>query len=219
VTIEYRTPQNTAIVLVDYVTGFANVLRSQPIFDNVTGAVALARTAQGYQVPLVVTAGPELDPRGPLYPELTGVLGDHPVVHRGGPFNAFEDASFAAAVAATGRKHLVIAGLATEGCILFTTMGALQLGYEVSIVVDATAGENQVVHEAALGRMATLGVTQTSWLTLATELQVSYDRPETANVYYDILNLSPGFGKNMITLIAAQEFGAALEKAENPGVS
>ena len=56
--IERRTPGNTAIVLIDYVTGFANLFRSQSVQENVSGAVALAKTAVGYGVPLVVSTGP-----------------------------------------------------------------------------------------------------------------------------------------------------------------
>ena len=62
--IERRTPGNTAIVLIDYVTGFANLFRSQSVQENVSGAVALAKTAVGYGVPLVVSTGPETIPAG-----------------------------------------------------------------------------------------------------------------------------------------------------------
>jgi hypothetical protein len=63
--IERRTPRNTAIVLIDYVTGFANLFRSQTAAENVSGAVALAKTAVGYGVPLVVSVGPGEPPAGP----------------------------------------------------------------------------------------------------------------------------------------------------------
>ena len=88
--IDRRTPVNTAIVLINYVTGFANLFRSQTVAENVSGAVALAKTAGGYGVPLVVSVGPDHDPRGPLYPEVAAVIADHPVIHRGGSFDAFD---------------------------------------------------------------------------------------------------------------------------------
>ncbi|MFD0485150.1 isochorismatase family protein [Kineococcus sp. GCM10028916] len=210
--IERRTPENTAVVLIDHVTGFANTFRSQTIPENVTGAVALAKTALGYGVPLVVSAGPEQDPRGPLYPQLTAVLGDHPVVHRAGSFgsfDAFDFPGFEEAVARTGRRHLAIAGLATEGCVLFTVLGALRRGYQVSLVVDATAGETPVIHDAAVSRMTSLGVTPTSWLSFATELQRDYDRVETVQTYFELLALSPVFGNNLSATLAAQAVGAA----------
>ncbi|MFD9733816.1 isochorismatase family protein [Umezawaea sp. NPDC059074] len=201
--IDRRTPDNTAILLIDYVTGFANLFGSQTIPENVNGAVALAKTALGYRVPLVVSLGPENDPRGGLYPELLDVLGDVPLVHRGGSFDAFDFPGFEAAVAATGMKHLVIAGLMTEGCILHTTMGALRRDYEVSVVVDATAGENRVIHDAAMLRMTQLGVTPVSWLSFASELQRSYENVETVGVYQDLQTHSPAFAMVQATMRAA----------------
>ena len=54
--IERRTPGNTAIVLIDYVTGFANLFRSQSVQENVSGAMALAKTAR--PVRTTIRAGP-----------------------------------------------------------------------------------------------------------------------------------------------------------------
>lgn len=203
--IERRTPGNTAIVLIDYVTGFANLFRSQPVQENVSGAVALAKTAVGYGVPLVVSTGPQNDPRGPLHPEVAAVIGDHPVIHRAGSFDAFDFPGFEAAVAATGMRHLVIAGLMTEGCILHTSLGALRRDYTVSLVIDATAGETTAIHDAAVTRLIQLGVVPVSWLSFASELQRTYDNLDTVGVYLDIQMQAPGFAKNLNTLAARPE--------------
>jgi nicotinamidase-related amidase len=200
--IERRTPGNTTIVLIDYVTGFANLFRSQSVQENVSGAVALAKTALGYRVPLVVSTGPRNDPRGGLYPEVAAVIGDHPVIHRGGSFDAFDFPGFEAAVAETGMKHLVIAGLMTEGCILHTTLGALRRDYAVSLVIDATAGENTVIHDAAVTRLLQLGVVPVTWLSFASELQRTYDNADTVGTYFDVQMQAPGFAKNLNTLAA-----------------
>jgi nicotinamidase-related amidase len=214
VDIERRTPGNTAIVLIDYVTGFANLFRSQSVAENVSGAVALAKTAVGYGVPLVVSVGPDHDPRGPLYPEVAAVIAGHPVVHRGGSFDAFDYPGFEEAVAATGMRHLVVAGLMTEGCILHTTLGALRRDYRVSLVVDATAGENTVIHDAAVTRMTQLGVVPVSWLSFASELQRTYDDADTVATYLDIQLQAPGFAKNLNTLayVAAERAAEALSR-------
>ena len=203
--IERRTPDNTAIVLIDYVTGFANLFRSQSVQENVSGAVALAKTAVGYGVPLIVSVGPQNDPRGPLYPEVAAVIGDHPVIHRGGSFDAFDFPGFEAAVAATGMRHLVIAGLMTEGCILHTSLGALRRDYGVSLVIDATAGENTAIHDAAVTRLLQLGVVPVSWLSFASELQRTYDNADTVGIYLDVQMQAPGFAKNLSTLAARAE--------------
>ncbi len=205
--IPTRTPENTAIVLIDYVTGFANLFASQTLDENINGGIALVKIAKGYGVPLIVTLGPEVDPRGGLYPEIAAVLGEHPIVHRAGSFNSFDYPGFAEAVEATGRKHLVIAGLMTEGCILYTSLDALRRGYTVSIVIDATAGATPAIHDAAILRLTQLGVTLTSWLSFASELQVTYDNHETVGVYMDIQSQAPAFAMNRRALQSAQLIG------------
>jgi nicotinamidase-related amidase len=197
-----HTPENTAIVLIDYVTGFANLIGSQEIGENVNGAVALAKTALAFDVPLVVTLGPPGDPRGPLYPEVAAVIGDHPLVHRGGSFDAFDFPAFGDAIAATGRRHLVLAGLMTEGCVVHTALTALERDHTVSLVVDATAGETAVTHAAAVTRLTQLGVVPTTWLSLASELQRTYDNLETVAAYRDIQTHSPVFAKYTTSLMA-----------------
>jgi nicotinamidase-related amidase len=208
--IDRRTPQNTAIVLIDYVTGYANLFRTQSVADNVTGAVALTKAALGYDIPLVVSVGPERDPRGSLYPEIAAQLGDHPIVHRAGSFDAFDFPAFAEAIAATGRKHLVIAGLMTEGCVLHTSLSALRLGYTTSLVLDATAGENDVTHGAAITRLTQLGVVPTTWLSFVSELQRTYDDLDNVGTYLEIQALDPMFAKNMSTLNTVLSLGSSV---------
>ena len=213
--IPTRTAANTAIVLIDYVTGFANVFASQTLADNIAGGVGLAKTALGYGVPLVVTLGPEQDPRGGIYPEIADVIGDHPIVHRGGSFNAFDFPGFAEAIEATGRKHLVIAGLMSEGCILYTSLEALRRGYTISIVVDATAGATTVIHDAALQRLTQLGATPISWLSFASELQVTYENLATLGVYMDVMAGARTFGMNIAALGNAQKVGQLVAAGAN----
>ncbi|MFD8807295.1 isochorismatase family protein [Streptomyces sp. NPDC059597] len=198
--LETRTPANSAVVLVDYVTGYANLIRSQPLNENITGAVALARMAIGYKMPLVVSIGPEQDPRGGLYPEVSQEIGDHPIIHRGGTFDAFGHPEFEQAIEATGVKHLILGGLATEGCIQSTALSALRKGYGVSIVADAVAGLTQVAHDTAMTRLVSVGVTPLTWLALASELQVSYDNVETVDVFLAVQALSSSFTMNAATM-------------------
>lgn len=147
--------------------------------------------ALGFDVPLVVTAGPEGDPRGPMYPELIAELNGHPVVARWDAFNAFDAPGFPEAIEATERKHLAIAGLTTDVCVLHTAMGALRRGYEVSIVVDATGGTDQATHDAAIGRLVQAGATTTSWMSLATELVGLYAN-DTKGTLPQLLALDAG---------------------------
>ncbi len=168
------TPADTTIVLVDHAVGFANVLRSHDTAQHIDNVVGLAKTALLYETGLVVTNGLPTKPSGPLYPRLREVLGDHPVIERGGNFNAFLDKDFAEAVRRTGRRRLAIAGVSTEGCVLQTVLGALREGYEVFLVVDASASLTEETHSAAVRRMAQAGAVPVTWFSLAGEFTVDH---------------------------------------------
>ncbi len=177
------TTEDSAVVLIDHSVGFANAFRSHSVEKNVNNVTALAKTARAFDLPLVVTNGEDTGPPGPLYPQLLEVLGDEPIVRRRGQFNAFEHEEFAEAVKATGRRTLLMAGLMTEGCLLLTALEAVRRGYRVYAVVDASAGETLEAHEAAVQRLIMGGVTPAITLSIAAELQVSWDRLETVQSF------------------------------------
>ena len=171
-TLEVLTPENTTIILIDYAVGFANLLRSQDVATHINNVVGLAKTAVWYNSGLVVTNGLPSKPSGPLYPELLTVIGDHPVIERSTAFNGFLDENFAEAVRRAGRKKLVIGGIATDGCVLQTVLGALREGYEVYVVVDATASLTKETHDMAIWRMVLAGTVPITWFSLAAEFQL-----------------------------------------------
>jgi nicotinamidase-related amidase len=166
------SPDNSTVVLVDHAIGFANLLRSHDLREHVNNVVGLAKTAKLYGAPLVVTNGEASKPSGPLYPELLAAIGDQKVIERKTAFNSFLDADFAAAVKATGNNRLVIAGIATDGCVLQTALGALREGYEVYVVADATASTSREAHDMAIQRMVMAGVVPVTWWSLAAEYQL-----------------------------------------------
>ncbi|OPG08813.1 isochorismatase family protein [Microbispora sp. GKU 823] len=166
------SPDDTTVVLVDYAVGFANLLRSHDLREHIANVVGLAKTATLYGSGLVVTNGEASKPSGPLYPELLEVIGDRPVIERTTAFNSFLDPAFAEAVRATGSRRLVIGGIATDGCVLQTALGALREGYEAYVVVDATASLSREAHDAAVQRMTMSGVVPVTWWSLAAEFQL-----------------------------------------------
>jgi len=74
-------------------------------------------------------------------PELAAAVGPDPVIiHRKIRRNAWADPAFAQAIEATGRRKLVMAGLWTETALTLTALSALESGYEVYVVIDASGG-------------------------------------------------------------------------------
>lgn len=200
---EPLTPENTTIVLVDHAVGFANLLRSHDLDTHINNVVGLAKTATLFDSGLVVTNGLKSKPSGPLYPELAEVIGDHPVVERPGATNAFEDPAFAAAVAATGRRRLAIAGVSTEGCVLQTVLGALRLGYEVNVVVDASGSLTRETHDVAVQRMVLAGAVPTTWYSLAGEFEYDHTSARGPILQQIMRENQPAMAKGVQTYIAS----------------
>ena len=71
--------------------------------------------------------------------------------------NSWLDPAFRKAVAATGRKKFVIAGLWTEACVLFPTLDMLKEGYEIYIPADACGDLSLEAHNRAMDRAVQAG--------------------------------------------------------------
>ena len=83
---------------------------------------------------------PVFDPMGPYVGFIPALapLERETVIVKGFP-NAFAGTSLAAAIAATGRREIVIAGFATHMCVSATARSALDHGFPSVVVANATA--------------------------------------------------------------------------------
>ncbi|MFP3354733.1 isochorismatase family protein, partial [Pseudoalteromonas sp. SIMBA_153] len=80
-----------------------------------------------------------------------------PFIPRPGQINAWDNADFVAAVKATGKKQLLIAGVVTEVCVAFPALSAIEEGYDVFVVTDASGTFNPITRDAAWQRMTQAG--------------------------------------------------------------
>jgi nicotinamidase-related amidase len=165
------TDKDTALVLIDYQNEMFEVIRSETERDLVELNVRLlARTAKAFDVPIVLsTVGVEYGINGPTLPSILADLEGVKPIDRSS-MNAFEDQAFRDAVAATGRKRLIVGGLHTEICLTFASVAALQDGYDVMFVTDAVGGRSQTAHRTAIDRLAHAGAVPTTALAVTTEL-------------------------------------------------
>ncbi|WP_433435808.1 isochorismatase family protein [Nonomuraea sp. CA-141351] len=182
------SPDNAAIVLIDHAVGFSNLIGSHTLEENLNGTLALAKTAKIFDMPLVVTTTDDDAPAGPLYPELLDVLGDHPVNRRPQVFDAFEDEGFAAAIEGTGRRRLIMAGIQTDVCVALTALTAIDRGYEVYVVVDASAATIKETHDTAVMRLVQAGAIPVNWLGVGSELLGGWTRDlKTASAFGEVV--------------------------------
>ncbi|MEQ8800981.1 MAG: hydrolase, partial [Haliea sp.] len=104
---------NAAVLLVDHQAGLLSLVRdiNPDVFKN--NVLALADLAKYFQLPTILTTSFEDGPNGPLVPELKDIFPDAPFIPRPGQINAWDNEDFLAAVRATGKKQLLIAGVVT----------------------------------------------------------------------------------------------------------
>ena len=180
------TPQNSALVVIDYQPNQIRAVTSMDQDLLVRNIVSVARTAKAYRLPLVLSTVNVANGSGPTIPALKEVLADSSEIDRT-QINAWEDVAFRQAVEATGRTKLIITALWTEVCLAFPALDALRAGYDVYPVVDAVAGTSPEAHRAGLERIVHAGGQPISWVSLACELQRDWARQDTVPAIVDIV--------------------------------
>ena len=159
-----------AVLLVDHQTGLLSLVRDIGPDQFKNNVLALADLARYFELPTILTTSFEDGPNGPLVPELKEAFPDAPFIPRPGQINAWDNEDFVAAIAATGRRQLVIAGVVTEVCVAFPALSALAEGYEVFVVTDASGTFNEITRQAAWQRMTEAGAQLMTWFGVACEL-------------------------------------------------
>jgi nicotinamidase-related amidase len=138
-----REGHRPVLLVVDVQVGVvAQAWEAQRVVANVATSVARARE-RGVPVVWVQHGDEELKPDTPAWqwvPELTPAPGE-PLVHK--RFNsAFEQTTLADELESLGATHIVLAGAATNWCIRATAYGALDRGYDLTLVSDAHTTES-----------------------------------------------------------------------------
>jgi nicotinamidase-related amidase len=161
---------NAAVLLVDHQAGLLSLVRDIDPDKFKNNVLALADLAKYFKLPTILTTSFEDGPNGPLVPELKQIFPDAPFIPRPGQINAWDNEDFAAAVKATGKKQLIIAGVVTEVCVAFPALSALAEGYEVFVITDASGTFNELTRHSAWNRMTEAGAQLMTWFGAACEL-------------------------------------------------
>jgi len=188
---ELLNPTNHVLLMIDHESQMAFAVESQPIEElrNNTGLLSAAATL--YEVPTIVTTVAERSFSGPVFPEIKEYFPNESEYVDRTTMNSWEDKRVVEAVGKTGKKKLVIAGLWTEVCVLSAALSAMEDGYEIYVVVDASGGTSQEAHDMAMARMMQLGVKPITSLQYMLEIHRDWARTDT---YNDIVKISKRYG-------------------------
>ena len=162
---------NAVMLLIDHQAGLLSLVQDYTPDEFKNNVLALADIAKLFKLPTILTTSFENGPNGLIMPELKRMFPEAPYIARPGQINAWDNEDFVRAIEDTGRKQLIIAGVVTDVCVAFPTLSALEEGYQVFVVADASGTFNKSVRDAALMRMAHAGAVMTSWFAVACELQ------------------------------------------------
>lgn len=162
--------EDVAVLLVDHQTGLLSLVRDIEPDKFKNNVLALADAASYFNLPTILTTSFEEGPNGPLIPELKAQFPDAPYIARPGQINAWDNADFVKAIKATGKKQLLIAGVVTEVCVAFPALAAIEEGFEVFVVTDASGTFNAMTRDAAWDRMSAAGAQLMTWFGVACEL-------------------------------------------------
>lgn len=176
--LELLTPNNFTLALIDHQPQMFFGVQSTDREMLINNVVGLAKAAKIFKVPTVLTTVAAKSFSGPLIPQIQAVFPDQKPIDRS-TMNSWEDKNFVAAIEKTKRKKIVMAALWTEVCLAFPALSALQAGYEVYAVVDASGASSKEAHKAAIKRMTQAGVIPLTWLQVLCELQRDWARKET----------------------------------------
>jgi len=192
-TDQLLSPENSALIIIDYQPIQVSSIRSMPREELIFNIASVAKAAVNYNLPIIhSTVNVATGRNKPPIQELQEVLGHLPTYDRTS-INSWEDVEFKRAVKAIGRRKLIMTALWTEACLTFPALDAIQEGYEVYVPVDAVGGTSSAAHESALRRIEQAGAKLISRVQMYCELQRDWSREATVPGFMGVFDNYDGF--------------------------
>ncbi|AOY00814.1 isochorismatase family protein [Jeongeupia sp. USM3] len=179
-------PADAVMLLIDHQSGLFQTVKDMPMPELRANVTTLAKVATLAKMPVITTASVPQGPNGPLIPEVHQFAPHAQYVARKGEINAWDNPEFVAAVKATGKKQLIIAGTITSVCMAFPSIAAVHEGYQVFAVIDASGTYSKMAQEITLARIVQAGVVPLDTAAVCSEIQQTWNRadaPDWAAAY------------------------------------
>jgi nicotinamidase-related amidase len=190
--LEVLTPHNSQLIIIDHQPQMAFGVQSidrQTLKNNVVG---LAKAAKAFAIPTIITTVETDSFSGKTYPEILDVFPGHPILERTS-MNSWDDQKVRDALAANGRKKIIVAGLWTEVCNTTFALSAMLEGeYEIYMVADASGGTSKDAHDFAMQRMVQAGVVPVTWQQVLLEWQRDWKNRDTYDAVIKIVTEHSG---------------------------
>ena len=180
------TPDNCAVAFIDHQ---AQMLFGTSNFDRqsiINNTVALAKATRIFDVPVVLTTVETKSFSGNMWPQLKAVFPGQEPIERSS-MNSWDDPKFVNAIAKTGKKKIILAGLWTETCIALPTIQAIHDGYEIYVAEDCCGDVSQLNHDNAMRRVIQAGAKPVTALSTMLEWQRDWAHRDTYDAVMDVV--------------------------------
>ena len=169
---------DAAMLLIDHQSGLFQCINDVDFLRIRDRAIALAEAATLVNMPVITTASVPQGPNGPLIPEIHEAAPHAVYVARRGEVNSWDCKEFVDAVKAPGKKTLIIAGTVTSVCMALPALSAVNEGYRVFAVPDASGTYAPEAAIATMMRLTQAGVVITDAGAVLAELQRTWHTPQ-----------------------------------------
>jgi nicotinamidase-related amidase len=170
-------PSQTVVLFADLQAGIIELSATNEVTRLRRAVSALAKLARLFDIPAVVTTAPGRDGAARVTPEIAAALGELPA-HTRNTTDAFLHAPTRDAIISTGRRTLLVCGVASEIIVEHSALSAAAQGFQVQIVVDACGGLSLRTEDAALRRMTQAGIVTTSIASISGQLAGDFTQPK-----------------------------------------
>jgi len=188
---ELLNADNHSLLLIDHEGQMAFAVNGiDPVqLRNNVGLVSGA--SKIFDVPTVVTTVAEDSFAGPVFPEIIEFFPKQDEYIDRTTMNTWEDENAFKAITGKNKKKIVMAGLWTSVCVVGPALSAINDGYDVYVVSDASGDISQEAHDMAMQRMIQAGAKPITSMQYLLELQRDWARSET---YEAVNQLAMRFG-------------------------
>jgi nicotinamidase-related amidase len=201
------SPPDHTLMLIDFQPQMAFATNSIDPVQLRNNATLIAKAGKEFKVSTILTTVAAKSFSGPIFPEIREVFPQDLVIDRTS-MNSWEDSQITDRVNKIGKDRLVMAGLWTGVCITGPALSALDQGFEVYVISDASGDVSAEAHERAMERMVQAGVRPMTSVQYLLELQRDWARQETYDeTVATAITHAGGYGLGLI--YAKSMFGAS----------
>ena len=186
-------PDDAIMLLIDHQSGLFQTVRDMEEQELRHRVTCLAKVAKLANMPTFTTASVPDGANGPLIPDIEKANPDAKYVPRTGQINAWDNPAWVEVIQKTSRKTLIIAGTLTSVCMAFPALSAVEAGYKVFCVVDASGNWSKMATDITIARVTQAGCMPIDTFAVLAEIMSTWNRTDAMEYAAVMAELIPPF--------------------------